>query len=393
MPKNQPKKIAIFYAFFKCRGGAEKLIFALRNHLQADLWVGAVDFDEFNPSKTDSFSRELFNPDHRLEYLHKDGKIPGLLHLKRFWNFRFNRKIKELKKYDLVIFSGNVFFAQRLVQGPKKVNYCHTPPRPFTDQLESKARKLPFFLRPLYRFLAKIIQSEYRKDLEAMDLVLTNSKNIQGRLESYFNLNSTPIYPPTDTGKFQYRSTGNYFLSHSRLEDMKRIRLIVEAFARMPDKKLVICSTGPLEGWVKEQIATRNLHNITFEGLVSNERLEELVGNCLTGIVIPVDEDAGIVQCELMAAGKPVIGVAEGGIKETVVDGKTGFLIPANPKVEDLIEVVEGLTPGKAKSMKDDCIKYAKQFDSSVFFEKIDRELSQFLMGGLESGSGSKTGG
>jgi glycosyltransferase involved in cell wall biosynthesis len=223
------------------------------------------------------------------------------------------------------------------------------------------------------------MRRQYQKDLEAMDLVLSNSQNIRGRLQEYLQIDSQPIYPPVDTTKFQYQSTGDYFLSHSRLEDMKRIRLIVEAFAKMPEKKLVICSTGPLEGWIKEQIATRNLQNITFEGLVSNERLEELVGNCLTGIVIPVDEDAGIVQCELMAAGKPVIGVAEGGIKETVIDGKTGFLLPANPSVEDLIQTIQNLTPEKAKSMKKDCVEHARQFDSSVFYKKMDREIEKLL--------------
>jgi glycosyltransferase involved in cell wall biosynthesis len=377
------RKIAIFYAFFKCRGGGEKLIFALRNHLQADLWAGSINFDEFNQQKTDSFSQELFSPNYQLEYLHKDGKFPGLMHLKRLWNLAFNNKIKELTKYDLVLISGNVFFvAERLKKlnpNLKIINYCNTPPRPFTDQEQTKAQKLPFFLHPLYKLAARIIRSYYTKDLKQADLIIANSQNIQNRLQKYLRVESQPIFVPVNTGKFGYLSTGDYYLSHSRLEDMKRIRLIVEAFADMPDKKLVICSTGPLEGWIKEQIKTRNLTNITFEGLVSDERLAELVGNCLTGITIPVDEDAGIVQCELMAAGKPVIGVAEGGLLETIVDGKTGFLLPANPTKEDLIQVVQELTPKKAAGMKEACIQHAKQYDESVFYEKIDQALDTIL--------------
>jgi len=80
----------------------------------------------------------------------------------------------------------------------------------------------------------------------------------------------------------------------------------------MKNKKLVICSTGPLHNWFEEQIKMRNLDNILFEGFVSDERLSELIGNCYAGIYIPVDEDFGMTQIELMAAGKPVIGVEEG---------------------------------------------------------------------------------
>ncbi len=374
--KLKNKKIAILYSFFKCRGGAEKLIFQIRNHYNADLYAGALRTDVFSPEKiNDTFSQELFDPKYKFEYLHRDGKIPGLLHLKRMLFWLFSPKLKKLENYDLVIFSGNVFFAQRRIKNVKKVNYCHTPPRIFTDQMDQKLNKLPSLFRPIYKTLAKLVNHEYKKDLQAMDLIISNSKNIQKRLKKYLDIDSIPIYPAVQTIKFKYISTGDYYLSHSRLEEPKRIRLIVEAFAQMPDKKLVICSSGPLENWIKEQISSRNLTNIVFEGLVSQQRLEELVGNCLAGIVIPVDEDAGIVQCELMAAGKPVIAVAEGGLLETIIDQKTGFLLPPNPTVEDLVNLIRKIDPVKIKNMKDDCQKHAAQFDSKIFFQKMDHEI------------------
>jgi len=374
------KKIAIVHAFFKCRGGAEKLVFAIRNYYHADLYAGALREDIFSPQKTeDSFSQELFNPQFKFEYLHKDGKIPILLHLKRMFHWLFSQKIQKLENYDLVIFSGNVFFAPRRLKKPKKVVYCHTPPRIFTDRQEAALAKLPVFFRPIYKLLSKIVLWQYKADLQACDLLISNSYNIQSRLRKYFNLDSIPIYPAVDTKKFAYLGTGDYYLSHSRLEEAKRIPLILEAFARMPDKKLVICSTGPLEPWVKQQIRERNLQNIIFEGLVSQERLYNLVGNCLAGIVIPMDEDAGIVQCELMAAGKPVIGVAEGGLLETVIDKQTGFLLPPNPTVEDLVKLISNLDPEKLRCMRFACEQQAAKFSSEVFFTKLDEELSKLF--------------
>jgi glycosyltransferase involved in cell wall biosynthesis len=377
------KKIAIFNAFFKVGGGAEKLIFDMRNYYHADLFAGALDTTTFNPdrTKTDSFAKALFDPNYSFTYLHSDSKIPLWYAIKRQLYFLLSPKIKQLTEYDIVIFSGNIAFIPGRIKKSKAklVTYCHTPPRPFTDQLQSRLAKLPFILRPFYSMLAAQVRYQYAQGLRHMDLVISNSINIQNRLKTYLNIDSTPVFPAINTARFQYISTQDYFISYSRLEEMKRIPLLIEAFANMPDKKLVICSGGPLERWIQDQIKTRNLTNITFEGRVSDERLAQLVGNCLAGVVIPVDEDAGITQCEIMAAGKPVIGVKEGGLIETVVDGKTGVLIPANPRVQDLIDAIQGMTAEKALMMKEDSIKQAKQFDSRVFFKKMDALLTQVL--------------
>jgi glycosyltransferase involved in cell wall biosynthesis len=207
----------------------------------------------------------------------------------------------------------------------------------------------------------------------AADLVITNSFNTQQRLKHYIGLDSEVIFPGVHVERFRYLRTEDFFLSYSRLEETKRIPMIVEAFAQMPDKKLVICSSGPLQSWVESQIESRGLKNITFEGMVTDQRLAELVGSCLAGIVIPVNEDAGITQVELMAAGKPVIGVNEGGLKETIIDQQTGILIPENPEVEDLIKAVKEMTSERAWQMKSASQKHAQQFATKVFFKKMKK--------------------
>jgi glycosyltransferase involved in cell wall biosynthesis len=384
--KKKASKIAIFHAFFKNRGGAEMLVFDLRNYFQADLWTGAIRLDLFSPDKTDSFSQNLFDPRYKLIYLDRDGTRPGLLHLRRQWNFLFNPKIKHLLDYDTVIFSGNIFWViqrlrkmrDRLNPGkttpkPKLVVYCHTPPRPFTDRQTEFLAKLPALFRPLYKLLGCLVRHFYRQELLAADLVITNSFNTQQRLKHYIGLDSEVIFPGVHVERFRYLRTEDFFLSYSRLEETKRIPMIVEAFAQMPDKKLVICSSGPLQSWVESQIESRGLKNITFEGMVTDQRLAELVGSCLAGIVIPVNEDAGITQVELMAAGKPVIGVNEGGLKETIIDQQTGILIPENPEVEDLIKAVKEMTSERAWQMKSASQKHAQQFATKVFFKKMKK--------------------
>jgi len=385
MTLSKKLKVAVIHAFFVPKGGGEKLIFDIRNFYHADLYTGAVDHKIWDKDKaaTDSFVKALYDPEYKFVYLHEDSKVPFWGKIMRQWHFLFDPKIKELANYDLVIFSGNIAFVggriKKINPKTKLVMYCHTPPRPFTDQLSSVLESKPVWLRPIFKLFAKWVVFEYRKELEVMDLVISNSKNTQSRLKKFVGIDSVDIFPAVNTNRYEFVDTGDYFISWGRIEPLKRIPLIVEAFAKMPDKKLVICSTGPLKDWLIQQIETRNLTNIIYKGLVTDEELSELVGKSLAGIYIPIDEDAGITPIEIMAAGKPVLGVNEGGLKESVIDGKTGILIPENPTIDDLIAGVNAMTPDVAFKMKDACLARAKEYDSSVFFEKMNSEIEKVI--------------
>jgi glycosyltransferase involved in cell wall biosynthesis len=375
-------KVAILHAFFKsdCKGGGEKLIFAMRDYYKAVLYAGAIDLINWNPNqKSDSFVQALWDPQYIFKYLHQESQIPFCKKIKRQLFFLLSPMVGELNNFDVVFFSGNIALAQGRINGPKKILYCHTTPRPFTDQLEGNLSRMPRILHSFFKLFAKLVVAQYTSDCKKMDLIVSNSSNIQNRLKTYTGLNSTVIYPAVDTTRFKWIEQGDYFISYARLESIKRIELIVEAFAQMPDQKIIFCSTGPLKTWLAQTIEERNLTNITFEGLVSDQRLAELVGKAKAGIYIPINEDAGITQIEIMAAGKPVIGVNEGALPDTVLHDKTGLIIAANPMVEDLKQAVIELTPEKALSMKDACIKHAKNYDQSVFFDKMNLEIEKLF--------------
>ncbi len=377
--QNTKYKVAILHAFFKsnCKGGGEKLIFAMRDYYKADLYAGAIDLENWNPNqKSDSFVQALWNPNYSFKYLHHESQIPFWSKVKRQLHFMFSPIINELDNYDIVFFSGNIALAQGRIKHPKKILYCHTTPRPFTDQLESSLAQKFFLVRPFVRLFAKWVVWQYRQDCLHIDLIISNSTNIQNRLKTYIGIDSKVIYPAVDTKKFEWIDQGDYFISYARLESIKRIELIVEAFAQMPNQKITFCSTGPLQNWLRKSILDRGLTNIRFEGLVSDEHLAELVGKSRAGIYIPINEDAGITQIEIMAAGKPVIGVDEGALPDTVIDNKTGIIIPADPTVEDLKLAIQKMTPELATSMRETCTVHAKTYDQSVFFDKINIEIN-----------------
>lgn len=389
MKKYPHFKLAIFNAFFSVKGGAERFVIDLRNHFEADLFAGAINFKYFNPKSNDTYSQELFDPKYKLIYLHKDIEVPLIRLLKRYLFFLFSPKIKKLLEYDAVVFSGNVMFVQRRIKKlrdrlsssskPKLIMYCHTTPRKFTDQFESFYNSAPKGFKNLFKLFGYSYMREYIKDMRQMDVIIANSENTRNRILKYTGLDSKVFFGAVDTAKFKYISYGDFFLSYARLEEMKRIPLILEVFSRLRNKKLVICSTGPLQNWVENQIKIKQLSNISFEGFVSAERLRELIGKCYAGIYIPVDEDLGLTQIEFMAAGKPVIGVKEGGLLETIIDGETGILIPSNPTVEDLIKAIDNFTPGRVSSMKEKCIEQARKFDAKVFFERWEKEFNLIM--------------
>jgi alpha-1,3/alpha-1,6-mannosyltransferase len=93
---------------------------------------------------------------------------------------------------------------------------------------------------------------------------------------------------------------------------------------------------------------------------VDRRKMLELYSNCYAVLYAPKDEDFGIVPLEAMAAYKPCIAVNEGGPKEVVADGKTGYLVNSESEMAermrflaDDINTVEKLGKTARKHVED----------------------------------------
>ncbi len=378
-------KIAIFHHFLlsHCKGGGEKLMLQLREHLGADFWCGAIDLDGWDPSKcTDSFTEDLGKAN--WHYLHEESQVKGWKYIKRQIAYLLSPQIRDLAQNDIVIFSfGNIAFVPQRV---KKINpyiktiaYVHTPPRIFTDQYDSTYNNLKWYAKPFFSLFTKLVLWNFNNALESCDVIIANSENIKSRLLKYCKIDANKvIFPLVETEKFYNKPSKNFYLSHARLEPLKRIDIIVKAFEQMPEQKLVITSGGPMTGWVKEYILNNNITNIEFKGRVSDAERDELMATCTAGIYIPIDEDAGITQLEFMACGKPVIGVKDGGLIESIIDGKTGILMSKNVTQQEIISTIRSLEPKNLEDMKQACINQSKLFDKTIFFNKFDEIINEY---------------
>ena len=237
-----------------------------------------------------------------------------------------------LSSYDIVIFSGNCLDAIRHVRADaQKIYYCHTPPRYLFDFRDAYLAHIPFFIRPLFRYVFARHREKYKRQLREFDIIFTNSKNVHDRLLRFCDIESEILYPPTDIHHFvpiQDEHIKNdpltqdlslskndyfekYFLSFSRLSPPKRVDLIVDAFIDMPEENLIL--TYGKNDPEKEKILTliEGKSNIIALESPDDGALISLIQGATASIYIPIDEDFGMAPVESMACGTPVIGANE----------------------------------------------------------------------------------
>ena len=358
----------LMYDFLLVKGGAEAVSLQLcADRDEMDLGVGFVD--------PDNFPEAPLAPE-RLHSLGTPTHIPGWQTIKTA--LLFEQKGGFVCDYDKVVFSGSnapLAVKHRINQRDRGSNllYCHTPPRFVYDLKDHYLSTVPLWQNLLLRGLIAWMKPRYEKAIAQMDLVIANSRNTHNRLKKYLDVDSIVVYPPCDTSAFKWHSQGDFYLSTARLEPYKRVDLIVNAFLKMPDKQLVVASGGSQLEALKQKAAGAD--NIRFTGWCEWSTLKQLMGECRASVYLPMDEDFGMSPVESMAAGKPVIGVAEGGVLETVVDGKTGVLCPANPTVDDVKAAIERLDADTVLQMRPACEAHAKTFSVERFMQSMSALL------------------
>ncbi|XOV79211.1 MAG: glycosyltransferase [Aestuariibacter sp.] len=360
-----PAKSVVLYDFLQVKGGAEAVTLDLCRHFKhMDLIAGWINRDCFP---------ELGEIENRSRFLAQPTSIQGWQTIK--CARAFLQKCPNLSSYENVIFSGsNAPLAILKTKAQKNIYYCHTPPRFVYDLKEYYFDTIPTWQKPALNALIAWFQPKYEQALSKMDVVLCNSKNVQGRLKKHLNVDAEVLYPPVNTERFKYLSDGDYFLSTARLEPYKRVETIVRAFMEMPDKKLIVTSGGSQELYLRELAKDRE--NIQFTGWVSEEKLADLMGNCMATIYIPKDEDFGMSPLESHGAGKPVIGVSEGGVLETIENKSNGYLLPADPGTEICVKVISELKISQLMKMRNACQRNANLYDAKKFFEAITKITS-----------------
>ncbi len=343
-------KIAVLHDYFDKYGGGEKVAITLARTFDADIITGFVDEKNTYPEL-----KEL-----NVIKIAKRSRIPVLPLMKKFELLKLD--------YDFFIFSGTTCIAAN--HNRPNLWYCHTPARYLYDLKEWYDANTNIIGRMAMKQLRKLIVPKDQMYAKRFDKVIANSENVKRRIGKYYGINKVPvIYPPTDVKKFKNRNSEDFYLSTARLDKLKRVDTIVSAFTKMPDKNLVVISSGPERKKIENLAKVHG--NIEVKGWISDDEYIDLLSRCVATIYIPVNEDSGISPVESMAAGKPCIVSDEGGVTETIVDKVTG--IHVKPDENNIIKSINWMTPERAREMRNACRKRSEKFSEENFIKEMRR--------------------
>lgn len=371
-------KIALVHDYLNQYGGGERVLEALY-----ELYPDATVY-------TSIYDRKLMEswlkiPPEKIK-TNFISKLPFHNYLSKHYFFLYPLafRFQNLEGADLII--STCSYASKFVRGKKGVIhicYLHTVPRflwGYDTELSRYYRRwFDRLLAPLYKLLVPMFKVILRQaDYQAAQKVgyfLTDSKEVQRRIEKHYKRDSVVIYPPVDIDRFDKPKADNskqtdYYLIISRLGGYKKIDIAIEAFNKLC-LPLKVVGDGPQLPTLKKIAAS----NIELLGRLSDLEVTRLLKSA-KALIFPTFEDFGIVPVEAMAAGIPVIAFGQGGALETVVEGKTGIFFEEQTPTA-IIEAVK-----KFETMKfypEDCKTQAKKFSKEIFKQKVLNYVEKIL--------------
>lgn len=368
------RKVAIVHDFLYCYGGAERVLEQIINVFPDAHLFSLFDF---LPPDQRGFIRDKPVTTTFIQ------RLPLARRKHRSYLPLMPLAIEQLdvSAYDIVISSSYVA-AKGVITRPDQLHvcYCHSPVR-FAWDLQHQYLAESGLSKGLKSILARALLHYIRswdlRSANGVDVFLANSNFVSRRVHKVYRRGSTTIYPPVDVQAFTpCGAKDDFYLTASRLVPYKRIDLIVEAFNRMPEKKLVVIGEGP----DFKKIRNKAGPNVQLLGHQPFETLKRYMRKA-RAFVFAAEEDFGIVPVEAQACGTPVIAFARGGAMETVVEEQTGlFFLEQN--CDSLIEAVDEFEARGDEWDHELIRKNAERFSAARFRDEIaaviDREWAAF---------------
>ncbi|WP_331717077.1 glycosyltransferase family 4 protein [Burkholderia stabilis] len=283
----------------------------------------------------------------------------------------------DLSEYDVVL-SSSYAVAKGVLSGPDQfhASYVHSPVRYAWDLQHQYLKEAGLASGPksaIARALLHYIRNWDARSANGVDRVAANSHFIARRIRKAYRRDATVIYPPVDVEHLSLRTDKDaFYLTASRLVPYKRIDLIVEAFSRTPERRLVVIGDGPEMAKIRALAGP----NVTLLGYQPFDVLHDHLQRA-RAFVFAAEEDFGISPVEAQACGTPVIAYGKGGVRESVrawpCAGATGLFYRAQT-VDSLVDALvrfEALPRGSFDPHA--CRANAEFFGSARFRDEFTR--------------------
>lgn len=290
----------------------------------------------------------------------------------------------DLSSFDVVL-SSNHAVAKGVVTRADQLHvaYVHTPIR-YAWDLQHQYLLEAGLTHGLRGALARVLMHYLRlwdnASANRVDVFVANSHYVARRIWKTYRRQAQVVYPPVDVERFDFcDEKDDYYLTASRMVPYKKIDLIVEAFSRMPQRRLLVIGDGP----DFKKIAAKAAPNVTLLGYQPFDVLKSHM-QLARAFVFAADEDFGIMPVEAQACGTPVIAYGRGGATETVVEGETGLFFEEQT-VESLCRCVDRFESGSEDLLPELIRSHAEQFSPErfreTFSENVEREWEAFRAG------------
>jgi len=280
----------------------------------------------------------------------------------------------DLSYYELIISSSHcIAKSVKKHKNQIHISYIHTPARYVWD-LRQQYLEETGLNRGIKKYIANLILDYIKrfdlKTINRVDYLIANSNYIKEKIKKSYGREAYVIYPPVDVNKFNLNEKKeDFYLVVSRLEPYKKVDIIVSAFNKMPDKKLVIIGDGSQMGKIKK-IAGKNVEILGFQP----DNVVKIYMETAKAFLYSAEEDFGIALVEAQSAGTPVVAFRKGGATETVLEGITGVffdfqmpsaIIEAVKKLDQIYDKLD-LKKIRAHSLKFNIERFRKEFTDFV---------------------------
>ncbi|WP_321909334.1 glycosyltransferase family 4 protein [Paraburkholderia sp. J11-2] len=295
----------------------------------------------------------------------------------------------DVSGYDVVISSSHAV-AKGVLTGPDQfhISYVHSPIR-YAWDLQHQYLQESSLTRGPKSMLARLILHYIRnwdvRTANSVDQFVANSEFIARRIQKVYQRQAEVVYPPVDVDAFELETQKeDFYVTASRLVPYKKIDLIVEAFSRMPERRLVVIGDGPDMNKVRAK-ATPNVEVLGYQPFaVLHDRMRRA-----KAFVFAAEEDFGISVVEAQACGTPVIAFGKGGALETVRDTgsrPTGIFFEEQ-NADAIIAAVDSFESDPGRFRAEDCRANAERFSSRHFREQFFARVAKAVPAISQAGS------
>lgn len=353
-------KVALVYDRVNTWGGAERVLLSLHEIFPKAPLYTAV-YDSKAAPWAIVFPRVYTSSLQKIPFAKGNHEFLGTFMPLAFESFDFSA-------YDLVVSVTSEAAKGIIIPPPTKhVCICLTPTRYLWS-----AHDL-YFKNPLLRFLSRpavwYLRIWDKIAAQRPDKMIAISTVVKNRIRKYYKRDSEIIYPPIHVYKEKaVKRAKDYFLVVSRLVPYKKVELAILAFNKLKLPLLVV-GTGSEEFKLKFRAGK----NIKFVGEVSEKELQKYYEGA-RALIMPQEEDFGIVSVEAQSFGVPVIAYKSGGALDTVIDKKTGILFSKQTK-RSLVKAVQRFEGMEFDS--EALVKNASKFSNKFFREKLLQALAK----------------